>query len=681
MGFQRVLFLSVLAVAAMFFLARSAVAANDIRMEPLPDGVKHWHRIGEEEQKPYFYKLMEDVYHVFVTDADKLPFGKSVAFLVGVGNYAHLSPQLDFVQNDLAALREYLLSKGGFDSVYVAEGDIVDANLVEDYLFNKFRRILGRDDRLLFYYSGHGDDLGGTTGYMQFSKARRGQYDRNQILAIRNAVEWSRILPAKHALFIFDCCVSGLAFTSKGGKDPKRQILETLSGNGSRTIITAGTADEETFGIEGRHSVFTKAFLDALMRPQSHHGFLTMNEVFADIELRVKNFSRQYGKSVTPRRWELQEDRYRGAFLFMDPESAGEGLPEEWVETMGAKSKGTAVRRLQSYGSVQLIALVSGSVFIDGAPYGPITKGDGLEYGPFITGPHEIEIRGKIGAYNESFVIEKGKSTRVIIRPEATTTVARDPQPSRVDEKRPFTNDLGMTFVYIPPDTFMMGSPEDEPGRDDDEKQHKVTLTKGFYLQTTEVTQGQWKAVMGDNPSNFKNCGDDCPVESVSWKDVQAFIEKLNRREGKTYRLPTEAEWEYAGRSGGADDVYAGISNVEELDQYANFCDKNCDKNWKSNSHDDGYKNTAPVASLKPNRIGLYDMSGNVWEWCADWYGDYPGGSVTDPTGPSSGSDRVFRGGSWDGGARGCRSAFRGGGVPGNRDDFLGFRLARSLEP
>lgn len=235
------------------------------------------------------------------------------------------------------------------------------------------------------------------------------------------------------------------------------------------------------------------------------------------------------------------------------------------------------------------------------------------------------------------------------------------------------TNSIGMEFVYIQPGTFKMGSPPNESGRDNDERQHRVTLTKGFYMQTTEVTQRQWKAVMGSNPSKFKNCGDDCPVETVSWDDVQEFIRKLNRREGgNKYRLPTEAEWEYAARAG--TDTPFAFGHCLSTDQ-ANYNGNNplsgCSKGVYR-------KGTISVASFQPNSWGLYDMHGNVWEWCQDWFGNYPLGSITNPTGPFGGSYRVNRGGGWYSFAWYCRSANRDRLSPGGRGNFLGFRLLRT---
>ena len=239
------------------------------------------------------------------------------------------------------------------------------------------------------------------------------------------------------------------------------------------------------------------------------------------------------------------------------------------------------------------------------------------------------------------------------------------------------TNTIGMKFVFIKPGTFMMGSPTDEPGRSSNETQHQVTLTKGYYMQTTEVTQGQWKAIMNNNPSHFSSCGDNCPVEYVSWNDAQEFITALNQKE-KTdvYRLPTEAEWEYAARAG-TTTYYAFGNDSNQLSKYGNFCDSKCTNSWSDDSQNDQYKNTAPVKSYMPNAWSLYDMHGNVSEWCQDWYGSYPTNSVTDPKGPSSGSFRVLCGGSWYNDAQTCRSANRGHSSPGYRNSGIGLRLLR----
>lgn len=250
----------------------------------------------------------------------------------------------------------------------------------------------------------------------------------------------------------------------------------------------------------------------------------------------------------------------------------------------------------------------------------------------------------------------------------------------------PWTSPSGIDFVYIRPGTFIMGSPGSESGPDDkDETQHRVTLTKGYWLGKYEVTQGQWQAVMGTTLQQQRDKaypswplageGRDHPTYYVSWEDCQEFIKKLCEKEGVpqgTYRLPTEAEWEYACRAGTTGPFHYGDS----LDaSQANF-----DGNFPYGSGMEGEyrQKTTPAGSFRPNSWGLYDMHGNIWEWCQDWYGQYPTKSVADPAGPGSGSFRVLRGGCWNNDAMGCRSADRVKAEPGFRYYYVGFRLLRT---
>ena len=222
-----------------------------------------------------------------------------------------------------------------------------------------------------------------------------------------------------------------------------------------------------------------------------------------------------------------------------------------------------------------------------------------------------------------------------------------------------WTNSLGMEFAWIPAGHFLMGSPSDEKGRDSNERQHEVRISKGFWMMTCEVTQGEWEAVMRDNPSHFVECGQLCPVENVSWEDAQEYIRKLNGREsgrGYRYQLPTEAEWEYAARAGTAGPRYGDLTDVA----------------WFHNG------SPQPVAQKRANRWGLYDVLGNVWEWTADRYGRYPAGPLTDPRGSPSGTYRVIRGGSWSLDWRFARFATRFYNDSGYRDYGTGFRLVRT---
>jgi formylglycine-generating enzyme required for sulfatase activity len=218
-------------------------------------------------------------------------------------------------------------------------------------------------------------------------------------------------------------------------------------------------------------------------------------------------------------------------------------------------------------------------------------------------------------------------------------------------------------MVSVEGGTFWMGCSSEQQGScsGDESPLHSVTVSN-FRIAKYEVTQALWKSIMGNNPSNF--IGDNLPVENVSWDEAQEFISRLNAATGKQYRLPTEAEWEYAARGGNQSKGYK-YSGSDSIEQVAWF-----ESNSGSNTH--------PVGTKQPNELGIYDMSGNVWEWCYDWFGTYPASAQRDPMGASSGSYRVFRGGSWYCSAAGCRVAIRSYISPGNRYYFLGFRLVLS---
>ena len=241
------------------------------------------------------------------------------------------------------------------------------------------------------------------------------------------------------------------------------------------------------------------------------------------------------------------------------------------------------------------------------------------------------------------------------------------------------TNSIGMKLVLIPKGTFMMRSCIEEERIEEErasnnEEQYQVTISKDYFLGVTEVTQGQYEQVMGTNPSRFQGNKvqvdrSNLPVEQVSWEDAVEFCKKLSdlpeeRKAGRVYRLPTEAEWEYACRAGSRSFYSFGASS-KSLGDYAWFVGN-------------GGLQTHPVGEKTANGWGLHDMHGNVREWCSDWYGDYPKGAVSDPTGPKEGSNRVERGGCWSSGADFCRSAFRYGRVPAYRDSGFGFRVALS---
>lgn len=227
-------------------------------------------------------------------------------------------------------------------------------------------------------------------------------------------------------------------------------------------------------------------------------------------------------------------------------------------------------------------------------------------------------------------------------------------------------------FVEIPAGRFMMGSPSSEVGHLPNQTQHEVILSKSFYMGVTEVTQAQYEAVMGSNPSGLK--GPNLPVEKVSWNDAAEFCDKLTQTQGGKFRLPTEAEWEYACRAGTTTPFNTGTTiSTDQANYHGGITYGSGTKGVERQQY-------INVGSFSPNRFGLYDMHGNVWEWCDDWLGDYPQGPVTDPQAPGSGSDRVRRGGSWFSSPGICRSAMRDGNPPDFRGKDIGFRVVLDLE-
>ena len=241
--------------------------------------------------------------------------------------------------------------------------------------------------------------------------------------------------------------------------------------------------------------------------------------------------------------------------------------------------------------------------------------------------------------------------TSVTWKPDGTEMVTQFADPA-----------TGMEFILVKGGCYQMGNTFGEGGSD--EKPVHEVCVDNFYMGKFEVTQGEYRKIMGRNPSKSKK-GKRYPVETVSWEDAQEFIQKLNRRTGKSFRLPTEAEWEYAARSGGRKEKYSGGGNVDSVAWYG---------------HNSG-GSTHRVGQKQANGLGLHDMSGNVWEWCQDWYASdyYSKSSRNNPTGPSSGSYRVSRGGGWFNLLSNVRAALRHGYQPWGRSADLGFRLASSL--
>lgn len=275
---------------------------------------------------------------------------------------------------------------------------------------------------------------------------------------------------------------------------------------------------------------------------------------------------------------------------------------------------------------------------------------------------NQEHARDGLAALNELLKLDPQHAAALALREKIRSRLL----PSKIGDT--WANSLGMKFAYIPAGTFPMGSPSTEAGRYDDETQHKVKLTKGFLMSVTVVTQDQYWNLTGKNPSHFCTDSDkgSHPVEDVSWDDAVAFCKALSQKEGRHYRLPTEAEWEYACRAGSTT-AYNNGDGEQAL----------AESGWyEGNSN----HRTHAVGQKKPNGWGLYDMHGNVWQWCSDWYGAYPDRDAIDPKGPDNGTDRVSRGGSWQYGLPNCRCANRSSIKPADPHSAVGLRLLLDSE-
>ena len=342
--------------------------------------------------------------------------------------------------------------------------------------------------------------------------------------------------------------------------------------------------------------------------------------------------------------------------------------------------------------------------------------GKSLGRTPFViedAAPGDVSFTLKMEGYKSATVFGKAEpgAKLVLAAPFEKAVVAARPG---AHWTVPF---CGVSMAWIAPGTFSMGSSDSEAGRSEDERQHSVTLTKGFWMGQYEVTQGQWQAVMGNNPSHYTDGGPEAPVESVSWNDAMEFCRRVTQAEraagrlpeGYEYSLPTEAQWEYSCRAGtntrfsfgdkdgemfryGNTSSGAAVSvasqpvstinrtSFSEDESTANAINSGAKQigpdSGGSAASDDGYEKTAPVGRFAPNAFGLYDMHGNVWEWCYDFYSPYTHDDVTDPTGAAGGLRRVCRGGSWKNEACNCRSAIRYYMRPMSHEDTVGLRLA-----
>jgi len=612
-------------------------------------------------------------------------YSRSYALVVGVQSYQHWDRLINPIR-DAHEVGE-ALERQGFEVAYL---DDPDSDQLKAGLNAFAYGPAGRDEeaRVVVFFAGHGHTEKIASGQRGFIVPRDAPYppENDMVDFMAKAVSMDDIeqlatgMLAKHVLFVFDSCFSGTLLRGTAHPEP---ITEKTTKK-VRQFITSGSANEQV----PDESVFKASFLNALDgdADKTGDGYVTGEELGWYLKGRVMEYT--HG-SQTPQYGKIQDPNLdQGDIVFvLEVPAVVPPLPPPAPEPI------TPPPAAVQFGHLQVnVNAPHAQVSVNGTYRGMAHPGQALELSNLdlgtvtvkVTAPGHEEWTERATLQANEWTVVVAKLTPVVVAPPPVTVEPVRPTPTqsstagrRAGEERTFTLPGGarIEMVWIPAGTFTMGTAEAHKQALQSEKlwedwmsreqpAHEVTLSRGFWLGKYELTQKQWEAVMGNNPSKYK--GTKRPVEQVSWEDVQGFIGKLNQAEGrKVYRLPTEAEWEYACRAG-TSTVWPFGNEESRLGSYA-WYDKN---NSPSGTKDVGRK--------QPNGWGLYDMLGNVYEWCQDWYGSYSSGTQTDPTGSSAGSNRVYRGGDFFNGAQSARPANRYYYSPGSRYYSLGARLLRT---
>lgn len=605
---------------------------------------------------------------------------RSYALLIGAGTYSAGWPPLSGAVEDMRKLKP-VLEEQGFVCTVVENPTSAQLKSAFEEFINRYG--FDPDTRLLLYFAGHGhtqkQSYGGEMGYIVPVDAPHPGRDPKGFLGkaldMQMMEVYARRIQSKHALFVFDSCFSGSVFAMRASIVPENISYKTA--NPVRQFITSGSAEEKV----PDKSVFANQFVAALQGEGDRNGdgFITGSELGEFLQEKVINYSRstqhpQYGTIRDP-------NLDKGDFVFaltksvqsapLPPTVKPPSVPSVSVEDL--KRKADQEEQVQLAWVTRLNTMKS--------LYNKAKQFEDRESA--TPGDKEEFWRRFIDAYGEDNPYSREDNAMLAdasARRANWGKVKQQYQQQPVQKPSATVADIaGIVMVSIPGGTFSMGS---TTVGSDARPVHTVTVS-GFEMGKYEVTQGQYQSVMGTNPSRDRGVGDNNPVYYVSWWNAIRFCNALSRRAGlqecynestgvcdfsKTgYRLPTEAEWEYACRAGTTTTYNLG-NNESDLARTGWYYSN-------SNTGRDGM--TQPVGKKTPNAWGLYDMHGNVWEWCHDWYGSYSGESATNPTGAQSGSYRVLRGGSWAYLAHSCRSAFRYGSTPSDTVNFIGFRVVR----
>lgn len=564
-------------------------------------------------------------------------YQQSHALLIGVSNYDNGLTPLPGVAEDIKLVKA-ALEENGFDIEVVMNPTSVALQKAFSRFISQYGQ--GADNRLLFYYAGHGytekmpygDDIGYICPIDTPDPNKNSGEFQGKAMAMGQIEIYAKQIKSKHAIFIFDACFAGQIFSTS------RAIPEIISYKTKepvRQFITSGSATETV----PDKSVFCTQFIRGLKGEADGNkdGFVTGTEFGEFLQASVVNYSYgsqhpQFGKIRNP-------NLDKGDFVFVTSGSA------ETVEAPPTirppEPKKIVVEEAPVTGTLEISTEISGSLYLDDVLLRSVEASNRYTIKELKPGEHTLKISGS-----------EPWEEKIMVTPEATVKVGA--------KKKARTEAIEM--ILVSRGTFTMGSNDE----DDEKPSHSVSLSD-YYIGKYEVSQKLWRDIMGSDPVDlkFKGC-DLCPVEGVSWNDVQNFIQKLNKKTGLNYRLPTEAEWEYAARGGNQSKgyLYSGGMNPGDVA----WCSENSDRK------------TQAVGQKKPNELGLFDMSGNISEWCSDWYDKkyYKTSPNSDPAGPATGVYRIHRGGSWFNAQLNSRCAARTFLFPGSRYFTVGFRLARS---
>jgi formylglycine-generating enzyme required for sulfatase activity len=598
----------------------------------------------------------------------RLLYKGSYALIIGNSEY-ETWPDLPGVREDIVEIEKALVKHN-----FIVEKALNITKTEFREKLDKFISDFGQtpENRLLIYYAGHGyttarTDGKGNMGYLVMRDApsmpevnlsiplpeKKISDFRLKAISMTEIENAGREIQSNHVLFAFDSCFSGTVLYRETTGIPSFISLEELKP--VREFLTAGSESQ----VVSDNSPFRRAFVEGIngKADSDRDGYILGTELQLYVK---KEVTKESNGKQTPL-FGKQENFNRGDFIFvlnsMSLVTSFDDKPVPSFETNRADPKQIEA---EAYSKIYQSSNPDDfKKFLELFPNGANAENARLKWEQVwwakiksSSDPNDFQNflqQFPSGQYN--------KLARLTLSKLQATNLS---EISDLAKERPlaFKNSIGMEFVRIEAGTFFRGS---EKGNGDEKPMSRIFISEPFYLGKFEVTQREWKLIMGTKPSYFNKCGEDCPVEDVSFEQVQQFLEVLSEKENRYYRLPTEAEWEYACRAGTTTEFSTG--------------DSLSSKQANINGSDLYIGKTVRVGSYQPNNWGLYDMHGNVWEWCEDWYGPYSNETLKDPNGPEKGTKRIVRGGSWFHGATYARSANRNINSINVRNGIIGFRV------